>query len=814
MRKLFYYMIVIILLSQNYKVQAADANPSKPKDAIGFFMFDSYVEESSKEERERIAHYAQVLSKTLNKIDRLKFRELVRTAKTKEKIITLLNTYNPDTAIPGVFYAFMNMAGPTVKHKFYKTKEYLKEYFNENPEFNLGITDSEGDTVAHTAALMGYYEVIQFLEEIGREDLFSAVNLEGETPLMVIFSNNKDFSKSHVDIINLLLKYEGANINKKYQNGNSMLHIIASSEDIKPEILKNFLQREDIIERNPIFKNVTPLMGLIRFYPSSREKLNIFLENAQKNDFINLALTESDPFEYAILNNNISIPLLKKIMEKGDINIATYRSPRGMNPLQIAINALDEDKIKFFIQSGLSISDKFYKSDDFDEGTPIFIYLNRLLDLEKKEKSLPLNSAKIILTLLGQENPKNIIDNSFNGFNVNLFHILMNLKDERFVNQHLEILLRYSPDNRLFNMQEIIPTDKNKLLGDTPLMIAIRNRYFSSVEKLLPLSDLRLINAEGDTYLMLAAKFYDEKIYNLIFSEFKKRPYMLEIENNNGQTYQELIPDYIRKGKALIREEYRAIIARNLQLAKQISEIEKQEELEKRAAADRAEQKSVKADTLDQSASAAEVPQTKTNDSRFIIKRTKKLKKWNDVSKIKDQKNRMSYAEDILKVDGYLEDPLTESDPIRKTRAQFYQDLIAKGKSKEEAVDQIIFGHAVPFIITQIILEEYLLTTPMFGSDQFEITNIPIIYTKNGIIYQGTYEVYGYISSDNRVSIYHELLREMNKIGEISGTSSPEEEQFSWLGRFTHNQEKQSDRIKHIIYDQLTQNSYEFDIKK
>ncbi|MFS8506760.1 MAG: ankyrin repeat domain-containing protein [Candidatus Babeliales bacterium] len=64
-------------------------------------------------------------------------------------------------------------------------------------------------------------------------------------------------------------------------------------------------------------------------------------------------------------------------------------------------------------------------------------------------------------------------------------------------------------------MQKIL-TDQNKSLGDTPLMIAIRNKDIRSVKRLLPLSDLTLINAEGNTYLMLAAQFYEEDIYNLI----------------------------------------------------------------------------------------------------------------------------------------------------------------------------------------------------------------------------------------------------------------------------------------------------------
>ncbi|MFS8506758.1 MAG: hypothetical protein LVQ75_01330 [Candidatus Babeliales bacterium] len=47
---------------------------------------------------------------------------------------------------------------------------------------------------------------------------------------MGIFSNIETFSESYRNTIRLLLQYEGVNINKKYQDGKSMLHDIAFSE--------------------------------------------------------------------------------------------------------------------------------------------------------------------------------------------------------------------------------------------------------------------------------------------------------------------------------------------------------------------------------------------------------------------------------------------------------------------------------------------------------------------------------------------------------------------------------------------------------
>lgn len=837
-------MTFIILFSQNCKVQAADSaaaaadaadaadapTAAELKAVVAATMFDPYVQEASQAERERITQHAKVLSKTLKTIKSVdKFMRLVQTATDKEKLIELVNSYNPETAIPGIFYACMNIENenPLVRKKFRETMKYLKEYLKENPEFNLDVVDSDGDTVAHFAALMGYDEIIKLLVEIERQDLFSKLNQAGETPLMGIFSNIETFSESYRNTIRLLLQYEGVNINKKYQDGKSMLHDIAFSEKKEPEILRLFLETEGI-DRNPIFSNVTPLMILINLYPDTAKKLNIFLEGSTENDFKNPELTESDPFEFAIGNDKIDIELLKKLIQKGNIDVKTYKSPGERSALYIAINVLNENKINFFIKSGISVSDKFYKSDGSDKGTPLFVYLNCLLDLEKNGKSLPKNSEKIIATLLGKENPKDIIDNSFNYLNFNLFHTLMNFKDKQFVNRCLETLLKFNPDERLFNMQKIL-TDQNKSLGDTPLMIAIRNKDIRSVKRLLPLSDLTLINAEGNTYLMLAAQFYEEDIYNLILSKFQQEEQfdMLEVENKEGRNYKELIPDDIKKARELVREEERSKweerVKRDLKLAKEIRKLEQEEKLQQEAleikkAADKAQKESVKADTLDQSASAEDVPQAPTAKSRFAIKRTRKLKRWHNLSRIENPQDRIIYAEDTLKLDGYFEDPKTETDPIRKSRAKLYASLIIDGpkseSKKQQAIDQIIFWHAVPPLIAHIVLEKHSLFAPIVGSKQFKISNFPIAYTMNGKMYEGTYEVYGYIDSDNTISIYHELLRETKEIEKRPDTSSVEEEQFTLLNRFIHTQEEQSDKIKHTIYDQLTKNSYMFEVGK
>ncbi|MFS8506759.1 MAG: hypothetical protein LVQ75_01335 [Candidatus Babeliales bacterium] len=44
-------------------------------------------------------------------------------------------------------------------------------------------------------------------------------------------------------------------------------------------------------------------MILINLYPDTAKKLNIFLEGSTENDFKNPELTESDPFEFAIGND-------------------------------------------------------------------------------------------------------------------------------------------------------------------------------------------------------------------------------------------------------------------------------------------------------------------------------------------------------------------------------------------------------------------------------------------------------------------------------------------------------------------------------
>lgn len=130
-------MTFIILFSQNCKVQAADSaaaaadaadaadapTAAELKAVVAATMFDPYVQEASQAERERITQHAKVLSKTLKTIKSVdKFMRLVQTATDKEKLIELVNSYNPETAIPGIFYACMNIENenPLVRKNFVK----------------------------------------------------------------------------------------------------------------------------------------------------------------------------------------------------------------------------------------------------------------------------------------------------------------------------------------------------------------------------------------------------------------------------------------------------------------------------------------------------------------------------------------------------------------------------------------------------------------------------------------------------------------------------------------------------------------------
>lgn len=588
-------MIFIILLSQNYKVLAADSHQLQEEKALqpGY---------GSKESQERLLQEHKKLLISQYRMEERSNSELLEILESdgleyeenQKRYNEILSTAFGQDGVPFIFNlvmaasesevtAFLQKRARRNKYSYYiKLEKFLEEF----PNFDFRVTEPRKYTALHIVTDKGSPKVLKLLtQRQPGTDKFkfnidvNQLNIKGETPLITALTVSKETRNSRVkDLIKVLFAIPELDLNIKNQYGYTAFHHATIYPTVDIDIFKLFLNNEKVDKATQDNDGMTPLMHLLQDFPRNQDKLALLLPLSRPEDFTDfIDENKYNGVGIAAQNQYMTIEYLEEIIQKSGINILEYRVD-DMPLLHLASFKGDLPKIKFFKEKGLSLT---YHHAEQKVSTPLLIYMQEIFAQEivaEDRLDRVFIELPTIEALLGEKDLGVVNITDF--INQNPLHLLMKFKkvDYRIKQKCLDLFLNHEVD---VNGQ----SRNSDYHLYTPLMIAITNRDFLSVKKLLPLSNLRLINTEGNTCLMLAAKFYDEKIYNLIFSEFKNLPYMLEVENNNGQTYQELIPDHIKKGKALIREEElekrKAIILRNVELAKQISEIEKQEELEK-----------------------------------------------------------------------------------------------------------------------------------------------------------------------------------------------------------------------------------------
>ncbi|NBP01498.1 MAG: hypothetical protein EBU90_15430, partial [Proteobacteria bacterium] len=611
------------------------------------------------------------------------------------------------------------------KETKFRYSDAIEEFLRENPNQDFRITDPDGRGIFHYIGLYANVRLFDFLTQRDPETNQFKYNIDlnkldsfGSTPLMVAVLEAEENGKKHIELIKKMLALEECDPNIRNNKLTTAFHFACVKPNYrKDDILDLFLNNERVEKTAQDENGMTALMFLLQEFPYTRSKLNKILENSKPGHFLLKDSSDSDALAIAISNQNMTTEYLEKIIEKSGIDITSYTKKGGYTPLMLASIVANKETIEFFIDKGNALNDR---SNDSQE-TPLMVYLTEKLyakgdkDTSKKE----LLNLEIINLLLG-DSSLNIVNIANNG-NERPLHLLMRFEklNQKIKQRCLNLFLEFQADP---NQSSIF---KGEFLYYTPLMHAIRNKDKESVKKLLPLSDLRLRDGKGNTYLILAAEYYDSDIYSEVLREYQKNiPYDLEIENNEGKTYEDCFPPDVKAQRNLLKEIIEeeqeaksARIKRAVQLAKEIKQLEKEEQQAELAPV--AVSEAAKAPDTAKAASAADVEQQK-----FFIRKTKKLKQWNGLSRIKNYEDRIASAQEIIKKDGYLEDPTKEPDPIRRSRAQLYQGLRAAGKAPEEAVDRIILGHALPTFITQIVLQKQLPGKPL---GQFIIKDIPFI---------------------------------------------------------------------------------------
>jgi ankyrin repeat protein len=359
----------------------------------------------------------------------------------------------------------------------------------------------------------------------------------------------------------------------------------------------------------------------------------------------------------------------------------------------------------------------------------------------------------------------------------------------------------------------------------TPLMVALKHKCRKTVNCLLEQTNLQLTDKNGDTALAYAAKFYDEEILNSVLEFYQKHyPHYIQIENNEGKTAYDLLPDEVKKTNQnareliaternqqqdLSHEEKKARIIANLERAKK--EIAFQEFIAEKSAIEETENEA-------SNPPAETTPDLKT---KIRLRLTNALKKFHILSGKSDPKT-MKMRHFFLERQGYFSDSSKESAHDRKARAKFYEQLRTT-MSDEEAQETIINNHAFPRSAIQALLDS--VTDERTG-----ITVKASYTTDKGEMCEGDYEVFFVKMSDGIVQVYHSLFKQksIKKVPSkkipaatkdahadaASASAAAADDDFTKVGAFTSEKTELSDKFIHTITDNNTGTVYTLEIPK
>jgi 3-methyladenine DNA glycosylase Tag len=270
------------------------------------------------------------------------------------------------------------------------------------------------------------------------------------------------------------------------------------------------------------------------------------------------------------------------------------------------------------------------------------------------------------------------------------------------------------------------------------------------------------INSNGNSLLHLAALNYDKEIYDKVLKFYKDNgPELIKLENDQGQTAYDCLPDKVKKAdqnaRELIQKEEKKLsedakiaqVIANLQRAKQEAAAEErfQKFLEQKA---QKEATTLPAkDGSQKEATAADVASPTTGPSFSF---TKALKAFAVLAKNPDTEMRNHF----LKAQGYFDDPSKATSPDRKARAEVYRNLIDSKINPETAKQIIIQAHAFPLQVIKTVLSTFV-----DDSSTAEVRGIQASYYTDALgTRYGTYELCWHRMASGTLQLYHSLFRE------------------------------------------------------
>jgi ankyrin repeat protein len=504
--------------------------------------------------------------------------------------------------------------------------------------------------------------------------------------------------KRNIAVINLLDK-----------EGYTALYRACMSGDLKTATL--FLKEPDIDPNLHPSGKLHLLLGVMHTYNTRKtteayKNIAILLINHPRTDLNQTFLDNTTALMFAIISKNYDIA--QRIFSTKKANLTTQHKHSGLTAFSLLCLTTDD-----YREKGLqSIIEAFFAN-----------------------------------------NPETFI-NIPDSFESSLLHIILN---------------KCAPINEipfLFSklLKHGINVNKQSIQGTTPLMLAIERKNKEAVKMLLecPDIDLRLVDVEGNNALMIASIYYHHEIHKLIEAAIReKSPDTFESTNNDGFNYQQLIPDYVKQGAALIKQEAidKKKAAHQKKAQEKKSKIEEQNYLDQidRELNEQAVRK-YKETIEDICAVGNESSAARSDTRRYHIEYTKSCNRWMNIAQHAPDDEVMRLW---LGQNGYFKkDPSKEKEPIR-SRAECYHSL-TKSMSEIEACKRIVFEHAFPKIIDRTIIDYHsLIKKPDTEDPNVKIT-VPATYTNGPMTHEGEYELFLKKTASGNYAVFHRVFKEKN----------------------------------------------------
>lgn len=771
MKKSFYYLLMFLAFTQNFKTftaEAATQKKAKGKESTLFGASELALAIAEKQEDKAVKLIESMSDKKLNQVSVL-------------------------------FYMSGNSDGDLLSSNTVTTSYLSMSVVKNLPSVFRALLNKKVDPNLFDASFA--YTTLEILVD-GLKN--KPVDQDEKIKLLRLLLENTDPKK--------------LNINREGKNGYTPLHTIVTNDasSLSDKQKNNLLQAIELLLKHgaktdiPNNKSATPIMSAARDFPEAAQLLlRKDWKLWQSEDNI-----KSTILFYAFHAENPDIKWIKHLSKQ--LKHVTIDS--GELPLNFLLNRYHLPKFGKLLQNHLlelieclyvPNQPYFLPSGKYLENTSLLI-----LAIEKVAPQLIEDCIQYLLK-------KSEIQSDINYLQKH--GTALHSAVRRDSTSIIQLLLDYGADPEL-------TTEKMPL---TPLMLAIKEKKAAATSTLLnhylkkenPRSLLsRITDQEGNSLLHIAASHYDPEIYDLILELYQKHaPESMETENKENKTAYNLLPRAVivaqENARELIQEEKkeisqaekRAQIAANVKRAKEEAAAEEkfQKFLEEKVQ-EASEISLTKVDEEDEQEAAAAADFSPPK-KRFIL--TKALKTFAALAANPENTAMRDY---FLEKQGYFDDPLKRIPHEKRARARFYQSLKAKGLDDETANQIVVQTHAFPLRVIKTVLLSSLVDDP----SRTEKTGVRAYYTDERGTHHGTYELYWRNMPDGTQQIYHSLFKETgftpgpikSKKAATSADAAPTDAtpaEFNLVGTFETTRTDLADgKTEHTFKDQTNGRTY------